>query len=152
MVVACTKQQFVVVDQMGRQIPHPHYKIQTSNLYLVFYYTKKNVSKDIDGVELNSYIFLDRNQIHKFQKDDDILLIIEVFNPNENIYRIDEKTIFSNGKMEYGKTIGKSNQQYRKFEIELPTDYIGNVFHEIKFFDDRKNILFTIDGFGYIIR
>lgn len=151
LVSGCASNRVTVVDSRGRPIPTPHYSLFSGNMSVTFYYAKISQIKDVDGSLLLNYDFLHLNKNHWFTNDDDVILTIEITNPNRITYQVIEKIQYDLGRKESGRTVGISNQQYRQHSITLPTNDYSFITHYVEVQSDGY-LLFKIGNFNYNLK
>lgn len=127
--IGCATQNIQVTDQVGRQLPTPHYMLKTiDNNIQVLYYWAYHIDdkKDLDGTPISQPIFFDymKNNGKTIPSNvKAITLTLEILNVKQERYELWERTLINdrNGNFSSkGGIIGFSNQRYRQFVLTLP--------------------------------
>jgi len=145
------------VDPAGRQLPVPHYVLQSTSgeIVFTFYYVALKGNKDLDGTVLSIPTYLSLTSFHKIKLSEykSINLVIEVMNPKRIEYHMWDKST-SIGEKGYrnfsGTRLSKSNSEYRQYVFQLPlSKKIKQVEYRVEVNDKKGNRMMNIGDFRY---
>lgn len=145
------------VDPTGRQMPVPHYVLQSTStkIQAMFYYTLWNGKKDLDGtlIETPTYLPMKPQEI-QFQKNKLLALTIEILNPNKSEYVLwatYEVVYENNSKSLHGQKLAMSNLNYRAHSIALPySSTIKVVDYKVEILCKGQPVI-LIGNFHYVL-
>lgn len=127
-VIGCATQQIQVTDQVGREIPTPHYFLKTidNNIRVLYYWSyQTGGTQDLDGTRMSHPVYFDFTQHAKISTKEiyAVTLTLEIANDKLERYELWERSFM---KDRQGRTISRggllaySNQRYRQHRISLP--------------------------------
>lgn len=150
--IGCSTVQTNWVDESGKTIPDPHYTLNPigTKMVVTFFYATVSERKDIDGTSILSFQYLDMMKKHNFclTKYENLCLIIQVYNPEQLNYSLNE-----NMNMKVGKSFNSSSMQmcgkrrasilpYRSFVYNLPFEEdIVEVDHSVILKVDDQEVM-----------
>lgn len=145
------------VTPTGQTAPFPSYSLSSTglNIHTTFYYTTNKGVKDVDGTVVQESKYLNLFNTHDIylSSKQSLTLTIEVYNPEEIEYRLQERASYhdrKNIKTETSGNLGYSKLKYRKFVFDLPvTHKIKDMNYSVMLQDEKGNILFICGPFGY---
>lgn len=160
---ACATPALKVVDSTGRKLPYPNYTLQSlsNNLVAVFYYASLTYRKDKDGSMISHPTYLPMNKIHIASSSSDLLLVIEISNPERVEYSLWSESIITYKKKSRGRynrtftgsSLAKSIEDYRQFIFKMPiNDKIKEVSYSVKLYDGSKIAIMNFGDFHYKIK
>jgi hypothetical protein len=159
LIVGCaTTIKSTYVDPTGRQLPVPHYVLQSTSdkMQATFYYALLKGKKDLDGttIRIPTYLPLKEQEI-QFEKNNILELTIELLNMNQSRYVLWEtyRIVYENNHVSYcGKRLATTNFNYRKFECLLPySKDIKKVEYKIEIQSKGLTVM-TIGNFQYVLK
>lgn len=145
------------ITHTGQVSPFPSYYLSSTNmnLHVNFHYALSKGIKDIDGTIIQEVKYLNLFDIHDIvlKNKQTISLTIEVYNPENIKYQLQEKAFYSNRKNVKINTSGNlahSQMKYRKYTFELPvTHRIRNMNYSVMLLDEKGNIICICGPFSY---
>ena len=164
LLVGCaTTTNMKIIDPTGRELPTPHYVLQSSstNLTATFFYASMSQVKDTDGTIIYHPTYLPMTKIYKATPATKLLLVIEVSNPKKIQYKFWSEmhiTYWKKSRGRYNSTfaasqLAKSKMEYRQFIFDMPvSEKIKKVSYGVNLFDQSGNILMYFGDFHYQIK
>jgi len=147
-----------LTDPTGREIPSPHYVLKSfqNNIVATFYYIYLDKQKDIDGTIINRPKYLPMCKNFVGDTSSELLLVIEISNPNKTKYKIWE-TInieFQDKTREIRVSeLAKSNLGYRQFMCKMPIgNEIKEVSYEVRMLNESDIPVMIFGDFHYKIK
>lgn len=158
LLTGCASQpHFDIRDQMGRQMPYPSYSVSSTEypMSVTFYYAKLRKDHDIDQSILLEPEYLNMFRFHDIdsEKYPQIIVAIEIFNPQELPYLIEESNELQIGPMRYeaksGSILNVSNKKYRNYMYNLPVGDNIRMVDNLITIKVEHNEVFRIGNFRY---
>jgi len=160
-VLGCASTKTTIVDSSGRQLPTPHYTLQSTaepTLTVLFYFARFDEIKDLDGSSQAKPIYLNMLKHNEIPRGSKVVLTIEINNPKKIQYAFWERVqTFKTGTSlkipdAKGGRTAVSNLDYRHYNYTLPMGSdLQIVNYGIDVIGTTGSILFHIGDFNYTI-
>jgi hypothetical protein len=149
-----------VVDRLGKSVPDKLYvskSVGDLEMTAVFYFVAYKKEKDLDGVFISTPLYPEWRVKHKFVKDSEVEMIVEVYNPKELPYfiysrlAVDKKMDMFKSEVR-GDILFKSNKPQRSYKFKLPTAVIAdNIRYIVDVMSEEGGVILSAGPFNYSV-
>lgn len=159
LLASCASQNIMAIDQTGRQVPMPHYVLQSmdGNFQVLYYWSKHTGGRDLDGTPLSYPAYFDFTKDHKVdpKKVSKVVLTIEVLNRDRKPYELWERSVMHDrvGRViTRGGRLAYSDQRMRVYQFELPIDEkLKTVDYAIDLADSSGMPIMHFGSYEYVV-